>query len=171
MMAGEGGWLPAVSLLWCDLCPGWIIKPKLPPCDEPQQISLCQWVVERLHTVTTLECVFELHSSNRRKCLSERVLVPGVITITFSSRMQILITTSFFSFSHRKLQKAEQDQGQQLLLRHYESEKAKPKDRRANRKTQPSTLVDGIPQIPEVTQQNPAQQKLHYRINDGSSFI
>ncbi|XP_074533338.1 uncharacterized protein C3orf20-like [Halichoeres trimaculatus] len=29
--------------------PGWIIQPKQPSCDEPQRISLCQWVVERLH--------------------------------------------------------------------------------------------------------------------------
>ncbi|XP_041652230.1 uncharacterized protein C3orf20-like [Cheilinus undulatus] len=28
--------------------PGWIIQPKQPSCDEPQRISLCQWVVERL---------------------------------------------------------------------------------------------------------------------------
>ncbi|XP_026221181.1 uncharacterized protein LOC113165701 [Anabas testudineus] len=102
---------------------GWIIEPKQPSCDEPQQISLCQWVVERLHAARNPE----------------------------------------------KVQKAEKNQDKPLLLRHYGG--AKPKDRRAKRKTQPSTLVNGIPQIPEVMQQNAAQQKLHYRINDGSSFI
>lgn len=82
---------------------------------------------------------------------------------------KVFLTAQNYSLSHRKVQKAEKNQDKPLLLRYYGG--AKPKDRRAKRKTQPSTLVNGIPQIPEVMQQNAAQQKLHYRINDGSSFI
>ncbi|XP_029288830.1 uncharacterized protein C3orf20-like isoform X2 [Cottoperca gobio] len=105
--------------------PGWTIKPQQHSFDEPQQISLCQWVVERLQAARSLE----------------------------------------------KLQTAEQYLSKTLVLRHYGDAKAKLKDRRARTKAQPATLVNGMPQIPEMEQQDPAQQKLHYRINDGSSFI
>ncbi|XP_050929201.1 uncharacterized protein C3orf20 isoform X1 [Lates calcarifer] len=73
--------------------------------------------------------------------------------------------------SPEKLQTAGQNLNKPLILRHYGEAKAKLKDRRTRRKAQPATLVNGIPQIPEVKQQDPAQQKLHYRVNDGSSFI
>uniref|UniRef100_A0A3B4VKR3 FAM194 C-terminal domain-containing protein n=1 Tax=Seriola dumerili TaxID=41447 RepID=A0A3B4VKR3_SERDU len=105
--------------------PGWIIQPKQPSYDEPQQISLCQWVVERLHAARNPE----------------------------------------------KLQTAGQNLKKPLVLRHYGEARAKLKDGRARRKAQPATLVNGIPQIPKVKQQDPARQKLHYRIDDGSSFI
>ncbi|XP_059192145.1 uncharacterized protein C3orf20-like [Centropristis striata] len=105
--------------------PGWIIQPKQPSCDEPQQISLSQWVVERLQAARSPE----------------------------------------------KLQAAEERVNRPLILRHYGDAKAKLKDRRARRKAQPAALVNGMPQIPEVKQQDPVRQKLHYRINDGSSFI
>lgn len=39
--------------------PGWIIQPKQPSCDEPQWISLCQWVVERLQLARNPECVVD----------------------------------------------------------------------------------------------------------------
>ncbi|XP_071351097.1 uncharacterized protein C3orf20-like isoform X2 [Trachinotus anak] len=109
----------------CDLCPGWIVQPKQPSYDEPQRISLCQWVVKRLQAART----------------------------------------------HEKLQTAGQNLNKPLMLRHYGEARAKLKDGRARRKAQPATLVNGIPQIPEVKQRDPARQKLHYRINDGSSFI
>ncbi|XP_068579448.1 uncharacterized protein C3orf20-like [Cebidichthys violaceus] len=102
--------------------PGWITQPTQPSCDEPQ-ISLCQWVVERLHA----------------------------------------------SRSPKKLQTAVQDLSKPLILRHYGDAKAKLKDRRST--AQPATLVDGMPRIPEVKQQDPEWQKLHYRMEDGSSFI
>ncbi|XP_076588544.1 uncharacterized protein LOC143321789 [Chaetodon auriga] len=104
---------------------GWIIQPKPPCCDEPQWISLCQWVVERLQVARNPE----------------------------------------------KLQTAYQDLEKPLMLRHYGEAKAKVKDGRVRRKAHPATLVDRLSQIPEVKQQDPAQQKLHYRIDDGSSFI
>ncbi|XP_054475567.1 uncharacterized protein C3orf20-like [Anoplopoma fimbria] len=105
--------------------PGWIIQPKQPSCDEPQQISLCQWVVKRLQAARSPE----------------------------------------------KLQTTVQDLSKPLLLRHYGDAKAKLKDRRARRRAQPATLVNGMPRIPEVEQQDPERQKLHYRMKDGSSFI
>ncbi|XP_044049426.1 uncharacterized protein C3orf20-like isoform X2 [Siniperca chuatsi] len=105
--------------------PGWITQPKQPSCDEPQRISLCQWVLERLQATRNPE----------------------------------------------KLLTTEQDLNKTLILRHYGDAKAKLKDRGARRKVQPATLVNGMPRIPEVKQQDPAWQKLHYRINDGSSFI
>ncbi|XP_032379593.1 uncharacterized protein C3orf20 isoform X2 [Etheostoma spectabile] len=73
--------------------------------------------------------------------------------------------------SPEKLQTAEQDLNKPLILRHYGDAKAQLKDRGARRTAQPVTVVDGMPQIPEVKQQDPARQKLHYRINDSSSFI
>ncbi|XP_063765818.1 uncharacterized protein C3orf20-like isoform X2 [Eleginops maclovinus] len=104
--------------------PGWIIQSKLPSCDEPQQIGLCQWVVERLQAARSLN----------------------------------------------KLQ-TEQDLNKPLILRHYGDAKSKLKDRRARRKVQPAALVNGMPRVPEIKPQDPTRQKLHYRINDGSSFI
>ncbi|XP_049430335.1 uncharacterized protein C3orf20-like [Epinephelus fuscoguttatus] len=105
--------------------PGWIIQPRQPSCDKPQQIALSQWVVERLQAARNPE----------------------------------------------NLQTAGQDLNK-LILRHYGDAKAKLKDRRARRKAQPVTVVNGMPQIPEMKQQDlTQQQKLHYRINDGSSFI
>lgn len=74
-----------------------------------------------------------------------------------------------FIFLRRKLPTTELDLNEQLILRHYGDTKANVTRRR--RKDHPSSLVNGMPQIPEVKQQDPAQQKLHYRINDGSSFI
>nr|XP_046248964.1 uncharacterized protein LOC124061324 isoform X3 [Scatophagus argus] len=65
-----------------------------------------------------------------------------------------------------KLQTAEEDLNKPfIMVHHYEDTKAKEKHRRARRKTQPAAVV------PEEKQQNPARQKLHCRINDGSSFI
>ncbi|XP_074488535.1 uncharacterized protein C3orf20-like isoform X1 [Sebastes fasciatus] len=71
--------------------------------------------------------------------------------------------------SAEKLQTAEQDLN--LIFRYYGDPEPKLKDRRARKKVQPATLVNGMPQIPEVKQQDPEQQKLHYKINNGSSFI
>ncbi|KAK2842472.1 hypothetical protein Q5P01_012672 [Channa striata] len=102
--------------------PGWIVQPT---CDESQQIRLCQWVVERLHTARNLE----------------------------------------------KLRAAVQNQNRPIILRYYGGSKAKPKDKRIKWKVQPSGLVFGIPQIPEVKEPDPAEQKLLYRINDGSTLI
>ncbi|XP_039881983.1 uncharacterized protein C3orf20-like isoform X1 [Simochromis diagramma] len=68
-----------------------------------------------------------------------------------------------------KLPTTELDPNEQLILRHYGDTKANVTRRR--RKDHPSSLVNGMPQIPEMKQQDPARQKLHYRINDGSSFI
>ncbi|XP_054865316.1 uncharacterized protein C3orf20 isoform X2 [Amphiprion ocellaris] len=107
----------------CDLCPGWVVQVKQPSHDEPQQITLCQWVVERLQAARN----------------------PG------------------------KLPTTEQDLSMPLILRHYGDVNAKLKGRR--RKAEPATLIDGMPRIPEVKQEVPVQHKLHYRINDGSSFI
>ncbi|XP_034735566.1 uncharacterized protein C3orf20-like isoform X2 [Etheostoma cragini] len=73
--------------------------------------------------------------------------------------------------SPEKLLTAEQDLNKPLILRHYGDAKAQLKARRARRTAQPVTVVNGMPQIPEVKQQDPARQKLHYRINDSSSFI
>ncbi|XP_039989578.1 uncharacterized protein C3orf20-like isoform X3 [Xiphias gladius] len=70
-----------------------------------------------------------------------------------------------------KLRTAGQRVNRTLMLLHYGEAKAKLKERRARGKAQPAALVNGIPQIPEVKQQDPAQRKLHYRIDDGSSFI
>ncbi|XP_035520938.1 uncharacterized protein LOC118330497 [Morone saxatilis] len=69
----------------------------------------------------------------------------------------------------RNPEKQQPGRNKPLILRHYGDSKLK--DWRARRKAQPVTLVNGIPQVPEVKQPEPAQQKLHYRINDGSSFI
>ncbi|XP_034001911.1 uncharacterized protein LOC117494975 isoform X2 [Trematomus bernacchii] len=73
----------------------------------------------------------------------------------------------------RSLQKlqTEQDLNKPLILRHYGDAKVKLKDRRARRKVQPAALVNGMPQVPEMKPMDPSRQKLHYRINDGSSFI
>ncbi|XP_030587108.1 uncharacterized protein C3orf20 isoform X2 [Archocentrus centrarchus] len=68
-----------------------------------------------------------------------------------------------------KLPPPELDVNKQLLLRHYGDGKSKVTHRR--RKDQTATLVNGMPRIPEVKQQDLAQRKLHYRSNDGSSFI
>lgn len=57
----------------------------------------------------------------------------------------------------------------QLTLRHYGDVKAKVTHR--GRKDQSATLVNGIPQIADVKAWDTAQHKLHYRSNDGSSFI
>lgn len=56
-------------------------------------------------------------------------------------------------------------------MHHYGDTTSKTTERPARRKSQPDTLVGGIPQIPEVREEDPAQQKLHYMINDGSSLI
>ncbi|XP_036963184.1 uncharacterized protein LOC119024457 isoform X4 [Acanthopagrus latus] len=73
--------------------------------------------------------------------------------------------------NNAKLQTADQHM-KPLIRRHYGDAKETVKDRTSRRKkAQPATLVNGLPQIPEVKQQDPARQKLHYRINDGSSFI
>ncbi|XP_031611520.2 uncharacterized protein C3orf20 [Oreochromis aureus] len=66
-----------------------------------------------------------------------------------------------------KLPTTELDPNEQLILRHYGDANVT----RRRRKDRPSSLVNGMPQIPEVKQRDPAQQKLHYRINDGSSLI
>ncbi|XP_069384186.1 uncharacterized protein C3orf20-like isoform X2 [Paralichthys olivaceus] len=58
-----------------------------------------------------------------------------------------------------------------LILCHYGDAKANMKSIRSRRKSQEAVLVNGIPRIPEMKQPDPAQQKLHYRIDDGSSFI
>ncbi|KAM8892058.1 uncharacterized protein C3orf20-like isoform 2-T2 [Spinachia spinachia] len=58
-----------------------------------------------------------------------------------------------------------------LTLRHYGDAKAKLKDKRARITSKPAALVDGMPLIPEVKQQDPELQKLHYAMEDGSSFI
>ncbi|CAB1452716.1 unnamed protein product [Pleuronectes platessa] len=58
-----------------------------------------------------------------------------------------------------------------LRLCHYGEAKAKVKSSRARRKSGSTVSVNGIPRIPEVKQPDPAQKKLHYRIEDGSSFI
>ncbi|KAK1887980.1 putative protein C3orf20 [Dissostichus eleginoides] len=73
----------------------------------------------------------------------------------------------------RSLQKlqTEQDLNKPLILRHYGDAKVKLKERRARRKVQPAALVNGMPQVPEMKPMDPSRQKLHYRINDGSSFI
>ncbi|XP_045892699.1 uncharacterized protein C3orf20-like isoform X2 [Micropterus dolomieu] len=105
--------------------PGWFTQPMQPSCDDPQLISLCQWVVERLQAARNPE----------------------------------------------KLQTAEEVPKKTLIIRHYGDAKARLKDRDAGTKAQLATLVNGIPRIPKVKQQDPAQQKLHYRINDGSSCI
>ncbi|XP_034541507.1 uncharacterized protein C3orf20-like isoform X2 [Notolabrus celidotus] len=102
--------------------PGWIIQPKQPSCDEPQRISLCQWVVERLQAARDPE----------------------------------------------KLQTAQQEHPL-AVLHHYGD--AKVEESRAKTKTRPTALVSGMPQIPEVKQQKHPQQKLHYKTNDGTSFI
>ncbi|XP_069551270.1 uncharacterized protein C3orf20-like [Brachyistius frenatus] len=68
-----------------------------------------------------------------------------------------------------KLQTKKQDLNKPLILRHYTDVKAKLKDR--GNKDQSISLVNGMPHIPEVRLQKPVQQKLHYRLNDGSSFI
>lgn len=68
------------------------------------------------------------------------------------------------------MQITEQDLKAPLLLCHYGDTKAKLKDRG---KAQLASIVTGKPQKPKVKQKDTAetQQKLHYRINDGSSFI
>ncbi|XP_051807829.1 uncharacterized protein C3orf20 isoform X2 [Acanthochromis polyacanthus] len=68
-----------------------------------------------------------------------------------------------------KLPTTDQDLNMPLILRHYGDVNAKLKNRR--KKAETPTLVDGMPQIPKVKQEDPVQHKLHYRINDGSSFI
>ncbi|XP_041851894.1 uncharacterized protein C3orf20-like isoform X2 [Melanotaenia boesemani] len=102
--------------------PGWIIQPKQPPYNEPQQISVCHWVVERLHAA-------------------------------------------------RNPEKLEQELSKALVLRHYGDASVKAKLKNSRRKIQPDPLANSIPQIPEIKLHHPVQQKLHYRINDGSSFI
>lgn len=62
-----------------------------------------------------------------------------------------------------KAQTVEQDL---LLLRHYGDTQSKPKNT-----PRPITLFSCIPRIPEVKMLGSQRQKLHYRINDGSSFI
>ncbi|XP_068458349.1 uncharacterized protein C3orf20-like isoform X2 [Clinocottus analis] len=104
--------------------PGWIFQLKRPSCDEPQQISLCQWVLARLQAARSPET----------------------------------------------LQTSAQDLCKSLILRHYGDAKTKLKDRRV-RTGRPATLVNGMPRIPEVKQQDPERRKLHYRMEDGSSFI
>ncbi|CAG5957800.1 unnamed protein product, partial [Menidia menidia] len=107
----------------CDLCPGWIIRPKQPSYDEPQWISACQWAVERLQAARHPE----------------------------------------------KLKTSEQDRSKPVVIRHYGD--AKTKTKREGSKVQPAALVNGMPHIPEIKLQDSVRQKLHYRIDDGSSFI
>ncbi|XP_036003652.1 uncharacterized protein C3orf20 homolog [Fundulus heteroclitus] len=64
---------------------------------------------------------------------------------------------------------SEQDLSKAVILRHYGDGKGDLAQRR--RGTSPLRLVNGMPVIPEVKLRGPVQQKLHYRINDGSSFI
>uniref|UniRef100_A0A3Q3J849 FAM194 C-terminal domain-containing protein n=1 Tax=Monopterus albus TaxID=43700 RepID=A0A3Q3J849_MONAL len=97
---------------------GWLTEMEQLSYDAPQQIQLCQWVVERLQAEQNSE----------------------------------------------KPQTAKQNQNTALILRHYG-------DAKEQKKAHPTTLVNGIPRIPEVKQQDRAQQKLYYRISDGSSFI
>ncbi|XP_029008541.1 uncharacterized protein LOC114856871 isoform X3 [Betta splendens] len=52
-----------------------------------------------------------------------------------------------------------------LLLRHYGNAPRKATGRKEK------ALVNGLPEIPDVRLQSPAPHKLHYRIDDGSSFI
>ncbi|MEQ2247630.1 hypothetical protein ILYODFUR_011214, partial [Ilyodon furcidens] len=66
------------------------------------------------------------------------------------------------------LPQPEEDLSKALILRHYGDGKGELNERR--RKTS-VPLVNGLPQKPEVKLPNPDQQKLHYGINDGSSFI
>ncbi|MEQ2193702.1 hypothetical protein XENOCAPTIV_010443, partial [Xenoophorus captivus] len=66
------------------------------------------------------------------------------------------------------LPQLEEDLNKALILRHYGDGKGELNERR--RKTS-VPLVNGLPQKPEVNLPNPDQQKLHYGINDGSSFI
>ncbi|XP_029910574.1 uncharacterized protein C3orf20 homolog [Myripristis murdjan] len=107
---------------------GWIIQPKKPSSDEPQQIAMCQWVLEQLHKATT---PIELQTAEQ----------------------------------------AEQGLDKPLILRHYGDAKLYLKGKRTRGKVWHAAVVDGLPQIPEVKQQDPAREKLHYRINDGSSII
>jgi len=51
-----GGLCGPAASAGCDLCPGWIIQPQQQPCDEPQQFSLRQWVLER-QAAASPECV------------------------------------------------------------------------------------------------------------------
>ncbi|XP_054894221.1 uncharacterized protein LOC129365206 [Poeciliopsis prolifica] len=67
----------------------------------------------------------------------------------------------------RNLPPPEQDPSTALILRHYGDGRG---DRRS-RRTAVAPLVDVLPLIPEESLQNPVQRKLHYRMNDGSSFI
>ncbi|XP_014885675.1 uncharacterized protein LOC106946073 [Poecilia latipinna] len=70
----------------------------------------------------------------------------------------------------RHLPPPEQDPSTAPILRHYGDGGGElTNDRR--RRTAVAPLVDVLPQTPEVKLQSPVQRKLHYRINDGSSFI
>ncbi|KAM9754804.1 uncharacterized protein ACNS7B_007558 [Menidia menidia] len=68
-----------------------------------------------------------------------------------------------------KLQTSEQDRSKPVVIRHYGD--AKTKTKRDGSKVQPAPLVNGMPHIPEIKLQDSVRQKLHYRIDDGSSFI
>ncbi|XP_043980449.1 uncharacterized protein LOC122835438 [Gambusia affinis] len=65
----------------------------------------------------------------------------------------------------------EQDPSTAPILRHYGDGRGELTNDRRRRRTAVAPLVDVLPQIPEVKLPNPVQRKLHYRINDGSSFI
>ncbi|XP_016518635.1 uncharacterized protein LOC103154913 [Poecilia formosa] len=65
----------------------------------------------------------------------------------------------------------EQDPSTAPILRHYGDGGGELTNDRRSRRTAVAPLVDVLPQTPEVKLQSPVQRKLHYRINDGSSFI
>ncbi|XP_055011673.1 uncharacterized protein LOC129409474 [Boleophthalmus pectinirostris] len=60
-----------------------------------------------------------------------------------------------------------------LLLRHYGDARPKQGDKSERSKAHPGMFLNGLPQIPDMQLPDPRknQQKLHYRISDGSSII
>lgn len=185
----------------CDLCPGWIVEPThSATCDEPQWVSLCQWVVKRLQAARDPECVVNRCFCIYYSCVSSvgfffsvfsLCQIPPGIAITlvqidslsnWCDWCKIIMTVRQMSLNdHRKIfllqwcllscrkPATEQGQNRPIILHHYGDTKAKLKDSR--RKAPRVTFVNGIPKIPQVKQQSPAPQKLHYTISDGLSVI
>lgn len=81
---------------------------------------------------------------------------------------------AMMSIKAQAAKQAEQGLNKQLVLRHYGKDKPPHMNRKVGGRVQPVpslTLCNGLPQVPELPQNDPTLQKLHYRINDGSSFI
>ncbi|XP_054633531.1 uncharacterized protein C3orf20-like [Dunckerocampus dactyliophorus] len=68
-------------------------------------------------------------------------------------------------------QAEEQEFNESPILCHYLDETPEVEENKETSETDTQCVVNGFPQIPEVSQRDPSLRKFHYRISDGTSFI